>query len=61
MVASMKRQALPGEFLLNLHRGGSSSLIQITPEERLPAARTAKIMSLMLLVLTFCVLTTVLL
>jgi len=57
----MKRQALPGEFLLNLHRGGSSSLIQITPEERLPAARTAKIMSLMLLVLTFCVLTTVLL
>ena len=42
----MKRQALPGEFLLNLHRGGSSSLIQITPEERFTAARTAKIMGL---------------
>jgi ribosomal protein S6--L-glutamate ligase len=45
-VDSMKRQALPGEFRSNLHRGGSSSLIQITPEERLTAVRAAKIMGL---------------
>lgn len=46
VVASMKRQAEAGEFRSNLHRGGSSSLIRITPEERSTAVRAAKIMGL---------------
>lgn len=46
VVAAMKRQAMPGEFRSNLHRGGSSSLIKITPEERSTAIRAAKSMGL---------------
>ncbi len=46
VVASMKRQAIAGEFRSNLHRGGSASLIRITPEERSTAVRAAKIMGL---------------
>lgn len=46
VVASMKRQAMAGEFRSNLHRGGSASLIKITPEERSTAVRAAKIMGL---------------
>jgi ribosomal protein S6--L-glutamate ligase len=46
VVASMKRQGAPGEFRSNLHRGGVSSLIRITPEERSTATRAAKIMGL---------------
>ena len=46
VVASMKRQALSGEFRSNLHRGGTASLIKITPEERSTALRAAKIMGL---------------
>ncbi|HEY5621338.1 MAG TPA: 30S ribosomal protein S6--L-glutamate ligase [Pontiella sp.] len=46
VVASMQRKAAPGEFRSNLHRGGSSSLIRITPEERSTAVRAAKIMGL---------------
>ncbi len=46
VVAAMKRQALAGEFRSNLHRGGSASLIRITPEERSTAVRAAKIMGL---------------
>ena len=42
----MKRQALPGEFRSNLHRGGTASLIRITPEERATAVRAARIMGL---------------
>jgi ribosomal protein S6--L-glutamate ligase len=42
----MKRQAKPGEFRSNLHRGGSASLIKITPEERMTAIRAAKVMGL---------------
>jgi ribosomal protein S6--L-glutamate ligase len=42
----MKRQALPGEFRSNLHRGGSASLIKITPAERKTAVKAAKIMGL---------------
>ena len=41
----MKRQAKPG-IPLNLHRGGSASLIKITPEERMTAIRAAKVMGL---------------
>ena len=46
VVASIKRQAKPGEFRSNLHRGGTASLIKITPEERSTAVRAAKIMGL---------------
>jgi ribosomal protein S6--L-glutamate ligase len=46
VVAAIKRQAKPGEFRSNLHRGGSASLIRITPEERSTAVRAARIMGL---------------
>jgi ribosomal protein S6--L-glutamate ligase len=46
VVAAMKRQAAEGEFRSNLHRGGSASLIRLTPEERSTAVRAAKIMGL---------------
>ncbi len=46
VVAAMRRQAPKGEFRSNLHRGGTSSLIKITPEERSTAVRAARIMGL---------------
>lgn len=46
VIAAMKRQAADGEFRSNLHRGGSASLIRLTPEERSTATRAAKIMGL---------------
>ena len=42
----MKRQAAAGEFRSNLHRGGSASLIRLTPEERSTAVRAAQRMGL---------------
>ena len=35
VVAAMKRQGKEGEFRSNLHRGGSATLIRITPEQYL--------------------------
>jgi len=46
VVASMMRQGKEGEFRSNLHRGGSASLIKITPEERATAVRSARVMGL---------------
>ena len=46
VAAAMKRQGAKGEFRSNLHRGGTSTLIRITPEERSTAVRAAKIMGL---------------
>jgi ribosomal protein S6--L-glutamate ligase len=46
VVATMKRQAAPGEFRSNLHRGGTAQSIKITPEERSTAVRAAKTMGL---------------
>lgn len=46
VVAAMKRQAKPGEFRSNLHRGGSASLIRITPAERATAIKAARVMGL---------------
>lgn len=46
VIAAMKRQAAEGEFRSNLHRGGSASLIKITPEERKTAVAAAKAMGL---------------
>jgi ribosomal protein S6--L-glutamate ligase len=46
VVAAMMRHAKEGEFRSNLHRGGTASLIKITPEERSTAVRAARIMGL---------------
>ncbi|MDH5302360.1 MAG: 30S ribosomal protein S6--L-glutamate ligase [Gammaproteobacteria bacterium] len=46
VVAAMKRQAMPGEFRSNLHRGGSAELIKITEEERATAIAAAKAIGL---------------
>ncbi|WP_404368706.1 30S ribosomal protein S6--L-glutamate ligase [Marinobacter sp.] len=46
VIAAMKRQAADGEFRSNLHRGGTASLIRITPEERRTAIASAKAMGL---------------
>ena len=46
VVAAMRRQGKEGEFRSNLHRGGSASLIKITPEERSTAVRSARVMGL---------------
>ncbi|MEC8442987.1 MAG: 30S ribosomal protein S6--L-glutamate ligase [Pseudomonadota bacterium] len=46
VVAAMKRQAAEGEFRSNLHRGGTASIVRISPEERATAVRAAKTMGL---------------
>ena len=46
VVAAMMRTAAEGEFRSNLHRGGSSALIRLTPEERSTAIRSARKMGL---------------
>jgi ribosomal protein S6--L-glutamate ligase len=46
VVAAMKRQGAEGEFRSNLHRGGSATLIKLTPAERSTATKAAKIMGL---------------
>ena len=46
VVAAMKRQAQPGEFRSNLHRGGSAILTKISPLERATAVKAANVMGL---------------
>jgi ribosomal protein S6--L-glutamate ligase len=46
VVAAMKRQGREGEFRSNLHRGGTASLVRLSPEERSTAVRAAKVMGL---------------
>lgn len=46
VVGAIKRQAKPGEFRSNLHRGGKASLVEITEQEREAAKKAAKIMGL---------------
>lgn len=46
VIAAMKRQALPGEFRSNLHRGGTATIVKLTPEERKTAVAAAKAMGL---------------
>jgi ribosomal protein S6--L-glutamate ligase len=46
VVAAMQRQSKAGEFRSNLHRGGTASLIRITPEERATAVRAAQTLGL---------------
>ncbi|MDI9342020.1 MAG: 30S ribosomal protein S6--L-glutamate ligase [Sediminibacterium sp.] len=42
VVGAMKRQAKEGEFRSNLHRGGTATVIQLSPEERATAIKAAK-------------------
>ena len=46
VVAAMKRQAPPGEFRSNLHRGGTAEAIKLSPIQRSMAIRAAKTMEL---------------
>ncbi len=46
VVAAMKRQGKEGEFRSNLHRGGTASVVRITPEERSTAIRAARTLGL---------------
>ncbi len=46
VIAAMKRTAKEGDFRSNLHRGGSASLVRITPQERATAMLAAKVMGL---------------
>lgn len=46
VVASMKRQAEPGEFRSNLHRGGQAQKVKITKAERETALKAVKVMGL---------------
>lgn len=46
VIAAMKRQAKPGEFRSNLHRGGIASLERLSAKEREVAVKAAKVMGL---------------
>lgn len=46
IVAAMRRKAQTGDFRSNLHRGGSSDLIQLTHDERQTALKAAKLLNL---------------
>lgn len=46
VVAAMKRQAKPGEFRSNLHRGGSAVEIKLDPTEREAAVKAARTLGL---------------
>lgn len=46
VVASMQRQSLDDDFRSNLHKGGSGTIIKLTPEEEKVAVKAAKMMGL---------------
>jgi ribosomal protein S6--L-glutamate ligase len=46
VVAAMMRQSKEGEFRSNLHRGGTATLVKLTPKERGTAVKAAKVMGL---------------
>jgi ribosomal protein S6--L-glutamate ligase len=46
VVASIQREAAPGEFRANIHQGGTASIVKITPKERALAVKTAKTLGL---------------
>jgi ribosomal protein S6--L-glutamate ligase len=46
VVGAMKRQGKEGEFRSNLHRGGSSRIIELTAEEKVVAIRAASAVGL---------------
>jgi len=46
VVASIQREAMPGEFRANIHLGGTASVINVTMEEKRIAIKAAKAMDL---------------
>jgi ribosomal protein S6--L-glutamate ligase len=46
VVASIQREAAPGEFRANIHQGGTASVVKITPRERVLAVKAAKTLGL---------------
>lgn len=46
VIASMRRQAKPGEFRSNLHRGASSIAIQLKPEEEALVKEVVKVLNI---------------
>ncbi len=46
VVATIQRQAAPGEFRANLHLGGTASVVRITAEERKLALNASKTLGL---------------
>ncbi|MDH3730978.1 MAG: 30S ribosomal protein S6--L-glutamate ligase [Acidimicrobiia bacterium] len=46
VVAAMRRSAQPGEFRSNVHRGGTTEVVEIDPEFERVAVRSAQIMGL---------------
>ncbi len=46
VVASIQREAAPGEFRANIHMGGTATIVKITPEERRLAVLSAKTLGL---------------
>ncbi len=46
VVAAIQREAAPGEFRANIHRGGSAQAVKITAEERKIAVKAAKVFGL---------------
>ncbi|MCB1700636.1 MAG: 30S ribosomal protein S6--L-glutamate ligase [Pseudomonadales bacterium] len=46
VIAAMQRTAPAGEFRSNIHRGGSATLVKLTPKERAVAVKAANIMGL---------------
>ena len=46
VVAAMKRQAQPGEFRSNLHRGGTATVVKLSPKERATAVKAARVVGL---------------
>ena len=46
VVAAMLRQAKEGEFRSNLHRGGTASVVKLSPAERATAVKAAKTVGL---------------
>ena len=46
VVAAIERQAKPGDFRSNLHRGGTAAKVNITPEEKEIAVKAAQTLGL---------------
>jgi ribosomal protein S6--L-glutamate ligase len=46
VVAAMRRQAPPGDFRSNLHRGGSAEAVLATTDEQAMAVRAAQVLGL---------------
>ncbi|WP_244506188.1 30S ribosomal protein S6--L-glutamate ligase [Microbulbifer marinus] len=46
VVASIQREAAPGEFRANIHQGGTASVVKVTAEEKRLAVKAAKVLGL---------------